>query len=131
MVIPLNKKHYRHYDEKLLSEHIEKFGDVELIKERRVYKMTLKLVMRLLNNRVWSINSKTLFLEMACQCYKRKWIPYSKNYFLKLQISIEKSIKCLTQLQFLFELDYIQNSIDFLVSHYQDDELENLKSSGD
>ena len=61
-VIPLNKKHYRHYDEKLLSEHIEKFGDVELIKERRVYKMTptLKLVMRLLNNRVWSINSKTL-----------------------------------------------------------------------
>ena len=48
------------------------------------------------------------------------------------------------QLQFLFELselDYIQNSIDFLVSHYQDDfkkfekkkkkELENLKSSGD
>lgn len=61
-VIPLNKKHYRHYDEKLLSEHIEKFGDVELVKERRVYKMTpsLKLVMRLLNNRVWSINSKTL-----------------------------------------------------------------------
>ena len=61
-VIPLNKKHYRHYDEKLLSEHIEKFGDVELIKERRVYKMTptLKLVMRLLNNRVWSINSKIL-----------------------------------------------------------------------
>ena len=48
------------------------------------------------------------------------------------------------KLQFLFELselDYIQNSIDFLVSHYQDDfkkfddeykkELENLKSSGD
>jgi 2-polyprenyl-3-methyl-5-hydroxy-6-metoxy-1,4-benzoquinol methylase len=61
-VIPLNKKHYRHYDEKLLSEHIEKFGDVELVKERRVYKMTstLKFFMRLLNNKVWSVNSKTL-----------------------------------------------------------------------
>jgi 2-polyprenyl-3-methyl-5-hydroxy-6-metoxy-1,4-benzoquinol methylase len=56
----LNKKHYRHYDEKLLSEHIEKFGNVELVKERRVYKMSkaLKFFMSILNNKVWSINSK-------------------------------------------------------------------------
>jgi SAM-dependent methyltransferase len=59
-VLPLNKKHYRHYDEKLLSEHIEAYGNVELIKERRVYKnpSILKFFMRLLNNRIWSINSK-------------------------------------------------------------------------
>jgi len=61
-VIPLNKKHYRHYDENLLSEHVENFGDVKLIKERRVYKMSfsLKFAMRMLNNRIWSINSKTI-----------------------------------------------------------------------
>jgi len=59
-VIPLNKKHYRHYDEALLTEHIENFGNVELISETRVYKESKlhKFIMRLLNNKIWSINSK-------------------------------------------------------------------------
>lgn len=59
-VIPLNKKHYRHYDEELLSEHIEKFGDVELVSEKRIYKETTlsRFIKRILNNRIWSINSK-------------------------------------------------------------------------
>jgi cyclopropane fatty-acyl-phospholipid synthase-like methyltransferase len=58
-VIPLNKKHYRHYDEQLLSEHIENFSNVELVGEKRVFKMSglLKFCMRLLNNRIYSINS--------------------------------------------------------------------------
>ena len=61
-VLPLNKKHYRHYDEKLLSEHIEKFGNVELVEEKRVYKMPSlsKFYMRLLNNRIWTINAKPI-----------------------------------------------------------------------
>jgi 2-polyprenyl-3-methyl-5-hydroxy-6-metoxy-1,4-benzoquinol methylase len=61
-VIPLNKKHYRHYDKKLLSEHIEKYGNVKLVKERRIYKTTSasKFFLRFLNNKVWSINSKWL-----------------------------------------------------------------------
>lgn len=57
-VMPLSKKHYRHYDENLLSEHIEQEGNVELIKERRVYKNSklLKFLIRLLNNKFFSIN---------------------------------------------------------------------------
>jgi 2-polyprenyl-3-methyl-5-hydroxy-6-metoxy-1,4-benzoquinol methylase len=58
-VLPLNKKHYRHYDEKLLNEHVDKNGEVMLSKEIYVYKTTRmsKFLQRLLNNKIWSINS--------------------------------------------------------------------------
>jgi 2-polyprenyl-3-methyl-5-hydroxy-6-metoxy-1,4-benzoquinol methylase len=57
-VLPLNKKHYRHYDETLLSEHVDNNVSVELIKELRVYKTTRvsRLMIRLLNNKFWTIN---------------------------------------------------------------------------
>jgi 2-polyprenyl-3-methyl-5-hydroxy-6-metoxy-1,4-benzoquinol methylase len=79
-VIPLNKKHYRHYDEHLLSGHIEKFADVELVKERRLYKMTstLRICMRLINNRIWSINSKTL-LKLFWKWHLKNNINASKD----------------------------------------------------
>jgi len=58
--IPLNKKHYRHYDEQLLSEHVESNGNIELVAEKRIYQAssTLNFFVRLLNNRIWSVNSK-------------------------------------------------------------------------
>jgi len=79
-VMPLNKKHYRHYDEKLLSQHIESFGDVKLIKERRIFKVspTLKLFMRILNNSVWSINSKAI-LNIFWKWHLKNNIKASKD----------------------------------------------------
>lgn len=59
--MPLGNKHYRHYDEKLLDQHIDvnKHG-IELIKEIRVFNMTSKLrfCLRMINNKVWTINHK-------------------------------------------------------------------------
>ena len=59
-VTPVNKKHYRHYDENLLDSHILKYAKVELVKEMRVYKTTKisKIIHRFLNNKIWTINSK-------------------------------------------------------------------------
>ena len=59
-VTPVNKKHYRHYDENLLDSHILKYAKVELVKEMRVYKTTeiSKIIHRFLNNKIWTINSK-------------------------------------------------------------------------
>jgi len=61
-VIPVNKKHYRHYDEKLLSDQVEKVGNLILVSEKRVYALSIKLkiILRLFNNQVYSINSKRM-----------------------------------------------------------------------
>lgn len=75
-VIPLSKKHYRHYDENLLSEQIEMYGNMELVKEIRAYKESglFKFGSSLLNNRLWSINSNVI-LKMFWNWHKRN------NYF--------------------------------------------------
>jgi 2-polyprenyl-3-methyl-5-hydroxy-6-metoxy-1,4-benzoquinol methylase len=61
-VIPVSKKHYRHYNEELLTKHIESFSNVKLIKEKRIYKSTifLKIMIKLINNKLWTINSKNI-----------------------------------------------------------------------
>lgn len=75
-VIPLNKKHYRHYNEELLSKHTENFAKLELVKEIRAYRVnkTLDLILRLLNNRYWSINSEFLLAKF--------WNWHKKNNFI-------------------------------------------------
>lgn len=69
---PLLNKHYRHYDCKLLSEHIEKYGSLKIIKERFVYNYTfkLKIITKIFNNRLWTINSKIL-LKMFWKWHKK------------------------------------------------------------
>ena len=57
-VVKLNKKHYRHYDEALLSEHLEKSQKLELIKEQRVCRTSriLSLIQLMLHNQLWTVN---------------------------------------------------------------------------
>lgn len=79
-VLPLSKKHYRHYDEKLLDSHIDKFGCMELVKDMRVYKAstTLTLIRRMLNNRLWSVNMKYI-LKAFWKWHKKSNIYANKN----------------------------------------------------
>lgn len=57
-VVKLNKKHYRHYDEALLTQQLEARHSLSLVMEKRVYRISLLLtiIIKLLNNRVWTIN---------------------------------------------------------------------------
>jgi 2-polyprenyl-3-methyl-5-hydroxy-6-metoxy-1,4-benzoquinol methylase len=59
-VIPLNKKHYRHYDEDLLSKHVESHGNLVLEKERRVFRKTRvsSFLTRLVSNNFLTLNSR-------------------------------------------------------------------------
>lgn len=57
-VVKLNKKHYRHYDEELLSLHMELGPGFELVKEQRIYRTSrlLTLINRLLYNKFFTVN---------------------------------------------------------------------------
>jgi len=70
--VPLNRKHYRHYDEDLLSRHVESFAELKLLKEIRAYRTggVLKFVLKLLNNRIFSINSRYI-LRKFWQWHRR------------------------------------------------------------
>lgn len=59
-VVPLHTKHYRHYDETLLSRHINVDNTFELIDEYRVYKesLLLKIITKMINNKLFTINCK-------------------------------------------------------------------------
>lgn len=61
-VYPLNKKHYRHYDEALLNEHLGAHHSLVLVKEKRIYRVSLvlKTLIRLLNNNIWTVNYRPL-----------------------------------------------------------------------
>jgi SAM-dependent methyltransferase len=58
-VVKLNPKHYRHYDEALLSEHLEIDECLALQREIRVYKVswTLRFLTRVLHNKLWTVNA--------------------------------------------------------------------------
>jgi 2-polyprenyl-3-methyl-5-hydroxy-6-metoxy-1,4-benzoquinol methylase len=75
-VLPLNRKHYRHYNKKLLSKHIESYGNLELVDERIVYNRTFlsRLIIKFLNNKLWTINS-TFILNSF-------WKWHSNNNFI-------------------------------------------------
>ena len=72
--IPLNKKHYRHYTEELLDEHLLlSSGKLRLISSKRVYidNFLLRFFIKFLNNGFWSINKSSVL--------KMFWSWYSKN----------------------------------------------------
>jgi 2-polyprenyl-3-methyl-5-hydroxy-6-metoxy-1,4-benzoquinol methylase len=58
-VVPVHKKHYRHYDELTLTKHVQLNSSMKLIKEFRIYKNSylLKFVIKILSNNFWTINS--------------------------------------------------------------------------
>lgn len=70
-VVELNKKHYRHYDESMLTRQMENETSLSLVAEKRIYRISsiLNFFIRLINNRVWTINYKpvlTLFWKWHC-----------------------------------------------------------------
>ncbi len=71
---PLQKKHYRHYDEALLAQQTEfSKNDFELVKTVRLYNETkyLKFLRRLLENKFFAINYKPL-LAFLWDIHKKK-----------------------------------------------------------
>lgn len=61
--IPLNKKHYRHYDFELLLEHVlNNSKKLKLVEHNFVYYRSklLKLYLRVTNNRLWFLDLKPL-----------------------------------------------------------------------
>lgn len=62
-VVPLNAKHYRHYDETILDSHFGRIDEWENIEELRLYRHSklLRYALLLLHNRLWTINSKLVW----------------------------------------------------------------------
>ncbi len=91
-VIPLAEKHYRHYDEELLSKHIENYGEVELVEEKRVYKESKlsKYIIKFLNNRFWSINSSLILSKYWKWHMKNNVISNKTNGFHLLRVYKKK-----------------------------------------
>lgn len=67
-VYPLNKKHYRHYDEELLSQHLNLGDHFESIRELRIHRVSkrLKVASRLMNNRFYSIRWSRAWKKLWC-----------------------------------------------------------------
>jgi 2-polyprenyl-3-methyl-5-hydroxy-6-metoxy-1,4-benzoquinol methylase len=74
-VVPISEKHYRHYDEELLSKHVESCGSLVLEKEMRVFRKnhTTLFLRRLMNNRLWTINSPSV-LKLLWKIHKSKYM---------------------------------------------------------
>jgi 2-polyprenyl-3-methyl-5-hydroxy-6-metoxy-1,4-benzoquinol methylase len=81
---PLQKKHYRHYDEALLARQTEfAEGDFELVKTVRLYNETkcLKFLKRLLENKFFAINYKPLLAKLWAFHLKNTYFANTKNGF--------------------------------------------------
>lgn len=57
-VVPVNRKHYRHYTIKLLREQLQS-GPFKFVKADYIYRHhhLFELILRLFNNRLWTLNS--------------------------------------------------------------------------
>ncbi|MCP4179753.1 MAG: class I SAM-dependent methyltransferase [bacterium] len=64
-IIPLNKKHYRHYDEQLLNDHIGN-KNIQLIEEFRIYKESniFKFLNKMLSNKFYTITNDRLLSKL-------------------------------------------------------------------
>jgi len=81
---PLQKKHYRHYDEGLLAQQTEfAKGDFELVKTVRLYNETkyLKFLKRLLENKFFAINYKPLLALLWKKHQENTYFATSENGF--------------------------------------------------
>ncbi len=73
-VLPLNKKHYRHYDETLLSAQIPCDGRLSIVSEKRICRSTQisKIFTKTLNNKYWTINAPGI-LRLAWNWYCNRY----------------------------------------------------------
>lgn len=62
-VVPLNNKHYRHYDEELLDRDYGSSDGWKIVAEKRLYRQTacLEKALRLTCNKFWTVNSRAVW----------------------------------------------------------------------